>query len=50
MLLVTLEGWDAAPWVEHFAKLLPGRMIVTPEQNFAPEDITYAATWKHRPG
>ena len=50
MLLVTLEGWDSAPWVEHFARLLPGRMIVTPENTFAADDVHYAATWKHAAG
>ena len=50
MLLVSMEGWDSAPWVDRFATLLPGRMIVTPQNSFNPDDVTYAATWKHEPG
>ena len=50
MLLIDMQGWDVAPWVERFARALPGRMIVTPQDKFKPEDVDYAAVWKHAPG
>lgn len=49
-LLVTIRYWEVAPWVERFQKLMPGRKIVTPEDDFDPAEIVYAATWKHAPG
>ena len=50
MLLVNVEGWDAGPWVERFTALLPTQKVVTQADSFNAEEITYAATWKHKPG
>ncbi len=49
-LLVDIEGWDVEPWVERFARAMPGRMIVTPADSFKADDVSYAAVWKHAPG
>ncbi len=49
-LLIDINGWDIAPWVERFARAMPGRMIVTPQDKFKPEDVAFAAVWKHTPG
>ncbi len=49
-LLIDINGWDVAPWVERFARAMPGRMIVTPQDKFKPEDVEFAAVWKHTPG
>ncbi len=49
-LLIDIKGWDVAPWVERFARAMPGRMIVTPQDKFKPEDVDYAAVWKHDRG
>jgi len=50
MLLVNVEGWDAGPWIERFAALMPGRRVVEPTDSFNPHEVLYAATWKHKPG
>ena len=49
-LLIDINGWDVAPWVERFARAMPGRMILTPQDKFKPEDVEFAAIWKHTPG
>jgi len=49
-LLIDINGWDVAPWVERFARAMPGRMILTPQDKFKPEDVEFAAVWKHTPG
>ena len=49
-LLIDINGWDVAPWVERFARAMAGRMIVAPQDKFKPEDVEFAAVWKHTPG
>jgi glyoxylate/hydroxypyruvate reductase A len=49
-LLVAIGGWDAAPWIERFRRLLPDRKIFALGEPFDRRDVHYAATWKHPPG
>ena len=49
-LLVTITGWEVEPWLDRFRRLLPDKRIVTPDDSFARDDVTYVATWKHPPG
>jgi glyoxylate/hydroxypyruvate reductase A len=49
-LLIAAPGWDVAPWLDRFRRLLPDRGVVSAEDVFDPAAIRYAATWKHRPG
>lgn len=46
-LLVSMPGWDSAPWAERLAVLLPDRKIVLGDRPYDPASIHYAATWKH---
>lgn len=49
-LLVTVSGWDVAPWLDRFRRLLPEKRVVTPQDDFRREEIDYVATWKHPAG
>jgi glyoxylate/hydroxypyruvate reductase A len=49
-LLVAITGWEVAPWVERFRRLLPDRRVVALGEPFEPGEILYAAAWKHPPG
>ncbi|WP_299567936.1 glyoxylate/hydroxypyruvate reductase A [Enterovirga sp.] len=49
-LLVAITGWDPAPWLDRFRRLLPDRPVVAVDEPFDPDTIRYAASWKHRPG
>jgi glyoxylate/hydroxypyruvate reductase A len=49
-LLVAITGWEVAPWVERFRRLLPDRQVVALGEPFDPGEILYAAAWKHPPG
>ena len=49
-LLVTITGWEVEPWLERFRRLLPDKRVVTPDDSFARDDVTYVATWKHPSG
>ncbi|MBK9080597.1 MAG: glyoxylate/hydroxypyruvate reductase A [Rhizobiales bacterium] len=49
-LLVTITGWEVEPWLDRFRRLLPDKRIVTPDDAFARDDVTYVATWKHPRG
>lgn len=48
-LLVSMPGWDIAPWAAQLAALLPGRKIVAGDRPYDPASIHYAATWNHPP-
>lgn len=49
-LLVALTGWDPAPWLDRFRRLLPEREVVSADEPFDRGSVRYAASWKHRPG
>ncbi|KAA2236131.1 2-hydroxyacid dehydrogenase [Salinarimonas soli] len=49
-LLVAITGWEVAPWVERFRRLLPDRRVVALGEPYEPDEILYAAAWKHPPG
>lgn len=49
-LLVTITGWEVEPWLERFRRLLPDKRVVTLDDSFARDDVTYVATWKHPSG
>jgi glyoxylate/hydroxypyruvate reductase len=54
-LLLAINGagdnWTLGPWVERFARRLPGREIMLPNDAKArPETVRYAAVWKPDPG
>lgn len=48
-LLVAINGWEAEPWAERFRRAMPNRNVVLATGSFNPDDIEYAATWKHTP-
>lgn len=45
-ILIALQGWDPAEWVQRFARLAPSREIVVWPQGSDYSDIRYAVTWK----
>ena len=49
-LLLAITGWDPAPWLDRFRRLLPERGIVRLEDDFDPAEVVYAAAWKQPPG
>jgi glyoxylate/hydroxypyruvate reductase A len=49
-LLLAITGWDPAPWLDRFRRLLPDRRIVTLDDDFDPAEVVYAAAWKQPPG
>jgi glyoxylate/hydroxypyruvate reductase A len=48
-LLVAVNGWDIAPWMDRFRRFLPDTRIVSPADAFDPDAIRYVASWKHTP-
>ena len=49
-LLLAINGWDAAPWLTRFQRLLPDRRVVAAGDAFVPDEVRYVAAWKHTPG
>jgi glyoxylate/hydroxypyruvate reductase A len=49
-LLLATIGWDTAPWLDRFRKLLPDRRVVALGETFDPAEVMYAAAWKQPPG
>jgi glyoxylate/hydroxypyruvate reductase len=49
-LVIALRGWEIAPWIERFAKMLPDRQVLALDQVTDPDRIAYAISWKHPPG
>ena len=49
-ILIAIEGWDPAPWIERFSRLGAGRAIVDARAPFDASAIRYAAVWKAKPG
>jgi glyoxylate/hydroxypyruvate reductase A len=49
-LLLAISGWDPAPWLDRFRRLLPDRRIVALGNDFDPAEVVYAAAWKQPPG
>jgi glyoxylate/hydroxypyruvate reductase len=49
-LLVAISGWEVEPWLERFRRLLPERKVVALGTAFDPNEVRYAASWKHPPG
>ena len=46
-LLIAIQGWDVAPWIERFRNYAGTRDIrVWPDTVGDPRDIAYAAAWK----
>ena len=48
-LLVAINGWDVAPWMDRFRRFLPEKRIVAAGDRFDPAQIHYVASWKHTP-
>lgn len=48
-LLVAINGWDVAPWLDRFRRFLPDRLVVPFGEAFDAAEIRYAASWKHTP-
>ncbi len=48
-LLVAITGWDTAPWLDRFRRVLPDRPVVATGDGHDPASILYAASWKHTP-
>jgi glyoxylate/hydroxypyruvate reductase A len=49
-LLLAITGWDPAPWIDRFRRLLPDRRVLTLDDQFDPAEVLYAAAWKQPPG
>lgn len=49
-MLVAIEGWDVASWVERFQRLFPERKIVTLDEPFDRREVHYVVSWKHPHG
>jgi glyoxylate/hydroxypyruvate reductase A len=48
-LLVAINVWDVAPWMDRFRRFLPEKRIVAAGEDFDPAEIRYVASWKHTP-
>jgi glyoxylate/hydroxypyruvate reductase A len=48
-LLVAINVWDVAPWLDRFRRFLPEKRIVAHGEPYDPAEILYAASWKHTP-
>ena len=46
-ILVSIKGYDSAPWVKRLEDCLPGRSIFTAESKFDPAAVHYAVSWNH---
>lgn len=49
-ILLSLSDWAPDVWKKQFAEIAPERIVVTPDDNVAREDIRYALVWKQKPG
>lgn len=49
-ILVAIQSWDPAPWIERFRRLGAGRTIIDAREPFDPAAIRHAAVWKPQPG
>jgi glyoxylate/hydroxypyruvate reductase len=49
-ILIAVEGWDPAPWLERFRRLGQGRAVLDARAPFDPASVDYAAVWKPKPG
>lgn len=49
-ILLSLSDWAPDVWKKQFAEIAPERIVVTPDDNVAREDIHYALVWKQKPG
>jgi glyoxylate/hydroxypyruvate reductase A len=49
-LLVALTAWDVAPWLDRFRRFLPDHRVVSLQDQYGPDEVRYAASWKHPPG
>ncbi len=49
VLLITGD-WDVQSWLQPFRAALTNHPVFTQEDKFSPDEIRYAATWRHPPG
>jgi glyoxylate/hydroxypyruvate reductase A len=49
-LLVAINVWDVAPWMDRFRRFLPEKRIVAAGESFDAAEIRYVASWRHTPG
>jgi glyoxylate/hydroxypyruvate reductase A len=49
-LLVTVAGWDPAPWLDRFRRLAPDLTVIDGRGTYDPATIRWAAVWKPAPG
>jgi glyoxylate/hydroxypyruvate reductase len=49
-LLLAINGWDRASWLERFQRLMPERNVVLAGSDIDPGSVGYIACWKHIPG
>lgn len=49
-ILLSLSDWAPDVWQKRFSEVAADRIVVTPDDNVAPEDIRYALVWKQKPG
>lgn len=49
-LLLAITAWDPEPWLQRFRRLLPDRRVSALGDPVTPDEVRYAASWKHPPG
>ncbi len=49
-VLVAIEVWDPAPWIERFRRLDTRHTIIDAREPFDPAAVQFAAVWKPKPG
>jgi glyoxylate/hydroxypyruvate reductase len=49
-ILLAINDWDPAPWVERARAAFPGRSVVTPETLSDHAAVQYALSWRHSKG
>lgn len=49
-ILVAIDGWDVASWVERFQRLFPERRVATLGEPFDRREVHYVVSWKHPHG
>lgn len=49
-MLLAVNGWNPAPWMDRFRRLAPELSIVDQSEAYDPTAIRYVACWKPTPG
>ena len=49
-ILVAIEHWTPAPWLDRFRRLAPDLAVIDARTPFDPATIRFAAVWRPKPG